>query len=201
MDLAVGSNDNISGVTGLSLVHILLADGTGHFTVKSQNSLPNTFVGGGLAVGDMNGDGKPDLVFMSITNVGYFITVRLGNGDGTTKAPINYQLASPSTDIQPQPPLLLADLNQDGKLDLVALGPLPLTGQTATGNLTVFYGLGDGHLSATPEYYPLAESNPVSFNRATLLDLNGDHAPDLVSLTQDTLVRVLNTANKAPVTK
>ncbi len=59
-------------------VYILLGDGKGGFTVKSQQQPGfNAF-----AVADINKDGKPDLIFDSF--------VQLGNGDGTFAAPVNY---------------------------------------------------------------------------------------------------------------
>ena len=79
-----------------------------------------------LAVGDMNGDGKLDLVLMDHwgQTTGSPVNVVLGNGDGTFQSPQTYavgdQIQSSTPNFVPQG-VVLADLNGDGKLD-VAVG-------------------------------------------------------------------------------
>ena len=64
-----------------------------------------------VAVGDFNGDGKPDL---AVANSGSNnVSVLLGNGDGTFQAPVNYTAGSRSASVA------VADFNGDGKPDLV----------------------------------------------------------------------------------
>ena len=65
-----------------------------------------------VAVADVNGDGKPDLV---VANYGSnTVSVLLGNGDGTFQAPAHLRRRRPI-------PLsvAVADVNGDGKPDLV----------------------------------------------------------------------------------
>src|SRR6516225_9992972 len=64
-----------------------------------------------VAIGDFNGDGKPDLV--TANNGSYNLSVLLGNGHGTFQAAVNYAVG--------QPPVFVTvgDFNGDGKLDLV----------------------------------------------------------------------------------
>src|SRR5262245_11871625 len=77
-----------------------------------------------LAVGDVNGDGKADLVLGHAPEPGaYFagtytgsISVLLGNGTGRFPPPGTYYLLKDSSDITA---LALADVNGDGGLDVV----------------------------------------------------------------------------------
>jgi hypothetical protein len=74
--------------------------------------------GEGVAVGDFNGDGKPDVVMVSqefdasgqVTNR-YDINIRLGRGDGTFNAVPTITLNSPG--------FAVGDVNGDGYTDLV----------------------------------------------------------------------------------
>ena len=68
---------------------------------------------GGIAAGDINGDGIPDLVCSFYNGVGTLF----GNGDGTFRP-------GPTSNVGPLPPiaLVLVDLNGDGTLDLISFG-------------------------------------------------------------------------------
>src|SRR5205814_1921270 len=90
-------------------VSVLLGNGDGTF--GTAVSWP---VGAGptaLAIGDVNGDGSPD-IFVANTD-GNSISVLLGTGNGTFKTAVSY-VAGPSP-----VSVALVDVNADGKLDLV----------------------------------------------------------------------------------
>ena len=86
-----------------------------------------------MAVADLNGDGKPDLVIANYG--GNTVSVLLGNGDGPS---------SPSRPSRRQSPdrVAVADFNGDGKPDLVVANYDDNT-------VSVLLGNGDGTFRAT----------------------------------------------------
>jgi len=75
---------------------------------------PKDFVSGSspfsVARGDLNGDGKLDLVAANYGSND--VAVLLGNGDGTFQAAVNFAVGTNPHSVT------LADLNGDGKLDV-----------------------------------------------------------------------------------
>ena len=71
-----------------------------------------------IAVADVNGDGKPDLLVAnwSSSSVG----VLLGNGDGSFQAAVTYDSGGQRT-----ASIAVADVNGDGKLDLIVGNQCP----------------------------------------------------------------------------
>ncbi len=194
MDLAVGvSNPDATG-----RVYVLLANGNGHFTIKEQVEAASVSQVNLLSAADVSGDGKADLISSVATvSAGYNVEleIRLGKGDGTFAAPFTYG----TTFVSPSDKIRIGDFNRDGKVDLLLTVPdsqgIAPAGQTAGGPTTLWYGIGGGKLSATPEYYP------VTMQSAIVVDLNGDGAPDVAGTVPTGIVRLLNTGSKTPVTK
>jgi Bacterial Ig-like domain (group 3)/FG-GAP-like repeat len=124
-----------------------------------------------VAVADVNGDGKPDLVVangcLTPSNCGYSegeISVLLGNGDGTFQTAVTYPtygLGSYS--------LVVADLNGDGHPDVVVAN-------NWSNSVSVLMGNGDGTFR-TPVVYSSGGLYPDSI---AIGDVNGDGKPDLV---------------------
>jgi hypothetical protein len=102
---------------------VLLADGGGTFQPAAQYYLDSgTSLSGfpeTLAVGDMNGDGIPDLVSapgVIANNLSYSaVYIFLGKGDGTFGSP---EICYPFGDSSSPRGLALADFNGDGQPDL-----------------------------------------------------------------------------------
>lgn len=67
-----------------------------------------------IAVGDFNGDGKPDVAVTGASFSEMSVDVLLGNGDGTLGAPTTHRVGTKAIWR-----LLAADVNKDGKSDLV----------------------------------------------------------------------------------
>jgi FG-GAP-like repeat/Bacterial Ig-like domain (group 3) len=107
-----------------------------------------------IVVADLNGDGKPDLVVGSTSNV----SVLLGNGDGTFQTAVTYPGAVAKNS------LAVADMNGDGQLDLIAGNPSAVN---------VFLGNGDGTSR-------VAKVTNVANSALAVADVNRDGIPDVV---------------------
>ncbi len=113
---------------------------------------------------DVNNDKKLDLVY----SCNGFLTVQLGNGDGTFQPPTyfgNYSTTFP----------VIADLNGDGYLDIAALVP----GGNAPSQVAVFLNRG----AATPGTFasPTLYAAPMGATGLSGGDFNGDGKQDLVT--------------------
>jgi len=148
-----------------SSVSILLGNGDGTFQPHVDYA-----TGAGalaIAVGDLNGDGKPDVV-----TADYFeaASVLLGNGDGTFQAHVDYPTSAcnPIDACTAPEAIAIADFNGDHKPDLA-------TANYYGGNVSILLGNGDGTLQ--PHLDQAQLSNPSAIAAA---DLNGDGKIDIV---------------------
>ncbi|HET6879570.1 MAG TPA: FG-GAP-like repeat-containing protein, partial [Pirellulales bacterium] len=154
-----------------------------------------------FAVGDFSGDGKVDMAVEIGGLAGqngphdpsFRIELFQGNGDGTFQPPVTvYNFGNDSASS-----LAAADLNHDGKLDLLALVPSSLGTK-----LDVFFGNGDGTFQS-PKTYAVSSATSMALG-----DVTGDRQTDVVLVGTDshdaiTIQTLLNNGDgtfQSPVT-
>ncbi len=135
-----------------------------------------------VAIADMNGDGKPDLVVANNFNcpsgnceTNGTVSVLLGNGDGTFQSAINYN--SGGWDAVS---VAVADVDGDGKPDVIVANECPLNScPDGNGVVAILLGNGDGTLKlAVP--YGLGAASFLQPDTVTVADINGDGKLDLI---------------------
>lgn len=169
--VAAAANDNGNGVL------VFLGNGNGTFAAHMDFTLSGTFSLSGVAVADLNGDGKLD-VATGDTNTNT-VRVLLGNGGGSFTSVIDSPAASVPLAI------VVADVNADSKLDLV-VGLRPLDASSAP--LSVMIGNGKGGFAAGVGY-PTDGSGSfaISPEAITAVDINRDGKLDVVAVGHDNL--------------
>jgi hypothetical protein len=161
-------------------VGVLLNKGDGTFApvVTYGSGGPHAF---SVSVADLNHDGKADLIValgcgdnsnVQVPCPDGSVGVLLGNGDGRFQAVHNYPAGgSPSA-------IAIADLNNDGRLDVVvsiraSSGQLSPSGR---GSVGVLLGNADGTFQPVQVY----DSGGSAAFSVRVADANGDNTPDLL---------------------
>ena len=147
-------------------VQFLLNNGDGSF----HHGAPITLAapaGNYISAGDLNNDGKVDLVISELVNNNQndqFVVYK-GNGNGT----FTVGQVIPLSGLASRP--VVYDLNRDGKLDIAA---------AAGKNAVIFWGNGDSTFRGPTT---IAASDGDGDNDLTVADFNNDTNPDLAIMT------------------
>ncbi len=129
---------------------------------------PNTTSGSAVALGDIDGDGKVDLAVTSPWSA--TVGVLLNTGAGTFGARVEYGIGNDPGQVA------MADLNADGRLDLVAVSANHYREDNASvpGSISVLLQKSDGTFAATADY-----PTGLSPSSIALGDFDGDGKIDV----------------------
>lgn len=202
-----------------SMVSVLLGNGDGTFR-PAVNSPSCARTARALAVGDLNADGKPDVVLAAVSAMCSF----LGNGDGTFQLSESYKsqdmwtsMVYADVDGDGLPDLILADQERIGTL-IGGVGIMLANGDGTFGELSFYEGIttldvavgdvnDDSIVDLVASGYDLGKREGATTvlgqtyywgsntrAREALADLNGDGKLDLVVLVDpgDTLYVLMN---------
>jgi hypothetical protein len=162
-DIIIGNETGTTSDPSYQRVEVLVNSQTNQptFSVKTFKAAAHTF---SVAVGDFNGDGRPDIATVNNQNPGS-LSIFLGTGTSSlypATASYTYNLGN----VQPSS-VIAADVNGDGKLDLVITNH-------ATNTVGIMLGNGDGTFQPMRTY---AAGGGPEF--AAIADFNGDCWTDI----------------------
>ncbi len=174
VSVAVGDLDgdgvlDLVATDGVNMVGVLLGNGDGTFRPKVDYGTGSNpcFV----TIGDLNGDGQPDLAVANYSDNS--ISVLLNNGDGTFGTKHDYGTGSRPTSVA------VGDLNGDAKPDLA-------TANYYSSTVSVLLGNGDGTFGTKHDFDTGTDPYTVA-----IADFNRDGSPDLAVANYDSTVSVL----------
>jgi uncharacterized protein (TIGR03437 family) len=182
LDLVLDTADTLENTGVLTTVQMDLLLGNGDGTFKAAVAIqPQGFVGFNVVTADFDGDGNPDLatdsyVAGSEEAASATVQVMLGDGKGGFSTASSYRL--PGAVLAGR--MLVADVNRDGKPDLIASSANGPDANELVAYLTVLTGNGDGTFKQLPsitestEVYGLAAAD---FRGAGLVDLVEEFFP------------------------
>ena len=178
LDLVVANQCQDSGCKNGS-VSVLLGNGDGTFQSAQSYGSAGYFTNF-VVVGDVNGDGNPDLVLAnqcqdsSCSNGG--VSVLLGSGNGKFQAARSYSSGGSEADS-----VSVADVNGDGDIDLIVSNLCASASDCNNGVVSSLPGRGDGTFRGARVY----SSGGQNAYSVVAGDFNGDGKTDVVVANSD----------------
>jgi hypothetical protein len=173
---------NLDGIPDLAIPHIRSSSigvllGKGDGTFGNAVEYPVLGPGGPVLIADLDGDGKPDLMTVISDEAidSSVAVVRLGVGDGTFGAPKSSNVYLTGEIAPGEQAYALADVNGDGKLDLV-LAP----GMSGAYFILVCLGKGDGTFAPSTSYTAPGTEEGIGEGLA-VIDVDGDGILDTIA--------------------
>lgn len=170
---------------GRAQVKVALSNGDGTFAPTSE-VVAQDFYGTSevtTAVGDLNHDGNPDIIYASST---MYLVTALSYADGSFQPTVTAAKIPGSLVLG----LATADFNGDGNLDIAVL----VSGTNSSGStyvaLNIYPGSGNGTVG-TPTSIALTPGRGT-FPSVVTGDFNGDGHPDLAVMTDNVLIVLTN---------
>lgn len=151
-------------------VFVYLGNGDGSLQTPVTNATVCTgIIGncGGVAVGDLNGDGKLDLAFESNNTTGGGISILLNNGNGTFGTGIYYPVAI--SGVFAASGVAIGDVNGDKKADVI------VNGSSVSAIVFLNQGSGTFVVNGTVGTVPMGAANNI-----VVADINGDKKLDII---------------------
>lgn len=148
-------------------VSVLLGDGNGNFAAQTNYAVG--YGAASVAVGDINKDGRNDIVTANSSDSN--ISVLLGNSSGSfsrTDLPLNSRPEA----------VILKDINKDGNLDIITASPYGTN--DSLGRVSVLLGNGNGTFAAQSNFTVVSQVRSVAVE-----DINKDGINDIVTAGRD----------------
>ena len=159
-------------------VGVLIGNGNGTFQPVTTYD-PGGEEPTGIAVGDLNGDGKPDIVLANEVCPGvstFCVSVLMNRGDGTFEPAVSYADGGLSWAGGEGilTPITITDVNGDGKPDVVVINQTDKN--YGDGLVSILLGNGDGTFKPVTNY----STGGFAAIAGTVVDVNGDGKLDVV---------------------